>query len=487
MSQIDSLLTFIKKKNRRTKLVYAASILIFIITAIFSTGYHHYDEHFQILEFAGLKLNLIAAQNLPWEYLYQIRPAVQPAMVVVLYRFFHLLGIESPFLIAFLFRLLSAALAFLSMHMIYKMYKDTIANETLQKWFLVLSFFLWFAMYSGVRFSSENWSGSIFIIAFVLLNRKLYQNRFSYLFIGLLLGLSFLCRFQTAFLIFGLIMFFFFIKKERWNSVLLVLGVSIMFAAGILIDRWYYGKWTLSILNYYVENILHHRAADFGVQPWWFYFYDVFIRTIPPGSIIIVLSFILVFIYRRKDALTWTIIPFLLIHCIFAHKETRFMFPLIGFVPVVLIRSIEIIQERWDKAVLQKKYIGVLVKIFLIVNFIFLAIIAFKPANNQISLYHQVYFDYPGPTIFYSTANNPYNNIYFYRRPNLEEIEVKSVDDIEKVPGKTQLFVTDDINVAKSIKLPNQLIYTTFPRWLLKFNFNHWQDRTSCWYLFKLY
>jgi phosphatidylinositol glycan class B len=168
MSQIDSLLTFIKKKNRRTKLVYAASILIFIITAIFSTGYHHYDEHFQILEFAGLKLNLIAAQNLPWEYLYQIRPAVQPAMVVVLYRFFHLLGIESPFLIAFLFRLLSAALAFLSMHMIYKMYKDTIANETLQKWFLVLSFFLWFAMYSGVRFSSENWSGSIFIIAFVL-------------------------------------------------------------------------------------------------------------------------------------------------------------------------------------------------------------------------------------------------------------------------------------------------------------------------------
>jgi phosphatidylinositol glycan class B len=471
----------------RTKYVYAASIIILIITAIFSTGYHHYDEHFQILEFAGLKLKLISAENLPWEYQYQIRSATQPAMVVVLYRFFNLIGIESPFMIAFLLRLISAALAFLGMHLIYKMYRETIANDTLKKWFLVISFLLWFAIYNNVRFSSENWSGSLFIIAFVLLNTKSNRSRFSYLYIGFLIGLSFLCRYQIGFLIFGLILYYFFIKKEKANTAIIILGIIVMIAAGIIIDRWYYGNWTLTMWNYIDQNIIHQRAADFGVQPWWFYFYDVFIRTIPPGSIIIVMSFFLVLIYRRKDVLTWTILPFLLIHCIFAHKEIRFLFPIIGFVPIVIIRSIEIILEKWDPALLDKKIFKVYAKLFIIVNFIFLSIIAFKPANQQISLFHKVYFDYSGPTIFYSLANNPYSNIYFYRRANLEEKEVKSVNDIKLIPNKNQLFVTDNINIANSIKVPKKLIYTTYPAWLLKFNFNNWEDRTSCWYVYKLF
>ena len=119
----------------RSKYVYAISIIVFIITAFFSTGYHHYDEHFQILEFAGLKLHLIAPQNLPWEYAFQVRPAIQPAMVVVIYRFLNLIGIDSPFQVVLFLRLLSAALTFLSMFMIFKMYESTFENNTLKKWF----------------------------------------------------------------------------------------------------------------------------------------------------------------------------------------------------------------------------------------------------------------------------------------------------------------------------------------------------------------
>ena len=55
------------------KNVYKFSIVILVLTSVFSLGYFHFDEHFQILEFALLKLNLTTAGNLPWEYQSQIQ------------------------------------------------------------------------------------------------------------------------------------------------------------------------------------------------------------------------------------------------------------------------------------------------------------------------------------------------------------------------------------------------------------------------------
>jgi len=39
--------------------------LAFFIAALFSVGYHHFDEHFQIMEFAGLKLGLNQESAMP--------------------------------------------------------------------------------------------------------------------------------------------------------------------------------------------------------------------------------------------------------------------------------------------------------------------------------------------------------------------------------------------------------------------------------------
>jgi phosphatidylinositol glycan class B len=37
------------------KKITVGIISIYVITAIFITGYHHPDEHFQLIEFTGLK------------------------------------------------------------------------------------------------------------------------------------------------------------------------------------------------------------------------------------------------------------------------------------------------------------------------------------------------------------------------------------------------------------------------------------------------
>ena len=342
-------------------------------------------------------------------------------------------------------------------------------------------------IYNSIRFSSENWSGSIFIIAFALLKNKQLPNRFFYLYVGFLLGLSFLFRYQTGFLIAGLILWFLFIKKDTANTAILFLGILIIIVFGIFIDRWFYGKSTLTIWNYFEQNIIFNKVSAFGNEPWWFYFKDVFIRAIPPFSIFLILSFILFFIFKRKDILTWTIFPFLFIHFIIGHKEIRFLFPIIGFIPFVIINSIVLIQEHWNKAFIKNTYFRIFVKLFWVINIIFLTIITFKPANPQISLFNKIYADYNAPTIFYYVDDNPYRNIYFYKRTNLEIIKIGSVKKIDLAFNKTQLFITADTTIVKDIKLHKKLVFSTYPYWIMKFNFNNWLERTSHFYVYELY
>ena len=475
---------FIKKNY-----IYLLSILTLIITAFFSSGYYHFDEHFQILEFAGLKLNMTIAANLPWEYTYQMRPAIQPAIVVLIFKFFNVLGVNSPFTIAFVLRILSATVAFTGMYLIYKAFYRSIIDNTLKLWFTLISFFLWFMIYDNVRFSSENWSGSIFLIAFSLIYLKQSDGKKLFFYVGILFGLSFLFRYQTGFLIAGFILWHLLIKKDISNTVFLIMGVLVLFGAGILIDRWFYGNWTLTTWNYFNMNILQNRVSDFGIRPWWYYFERVFIEGIPPFSLVYIAGFVLFFIYKRNDLLTWTLLPFLLIHFIIGHKEIRFLFPVIGFLPIIIIKSVGIIQERWNGAFAENRFVKKFAKLFWAVNLIFLTIIAFTPADGQISLYRKIYSKYKSPATLYYTNDNPYNrvlDIHFYKRANLEIVKIDTVGKIMQIANRKMLFVSKDKDILNDLRIQKRLVYSSFPDWIRVFNINNWMARTNCWYVYEL-
>jgi len=234
------------------KSIYLFGATLLLVTALFSSGYHQFDEHFQILEFAGLKLALAEPNDLAWEYHYQTRAAIQPAIVVLLYSLFSLAKITDPFIIVTFLRLLSGLLSFLSIHLFYKAYRRSIEDILLQKWFLLLSFLLWFAVYNNVRFSSENWSGSIFLIAYSLFFLQKSENRSHYFLIGFLFGLAFLFRYQVGLLIAGFMLWLFCIQKGNlFLSILLSTGIILSITLGLLIDCWYYGDWTLTAWNYF--------------------------------------------------------------------------------------------------------------------------------------------------------------------------------------------------------------------------------------------
>ena len=364
---------------------------------------------------------------------------------------------------------------------------DRISNDVLRRWFLILSFTLWFVIYIGVRFSSENWSGLLFAIGFsyYFLNQR---RKYIYFFIvGLLLGLSFLFRYQAAFLIFGFSLWLLLIKKERFTKIIsIVFGFVFIAFTGILIDKWFYGEWTITAWNYFAQNILEDKASGFGVEPWWWYITKSIEKGVPPISILFIAAFFIVSIFKTKSPVIWSIVPFFLIHSTIGHKEIRFLFPISFFIPIIIIMGIEVLQKKYIQNLSSNKYMRSFMKLIFIVNAGVLLVVMFKPADSQISLYHKLYKNYKEPTIHYCLEGNPYHrvlDIYFYKRNSLTVESIKSMDDIPE--GKNKLVVMEHRDEFNNPRL-GKLVYTTFPDWILKFNFNNWQDRSHSWYVYEI-
>jgi len=489
-------------------LVFLLSAIALLILAYFSEGYYHPDEHFQILEFARWKLDPLRPEPLPWEFFEQMRPAVQPAMVVVLHTIFAPFGADDPFLIAFSLRILSAGISFLSMWMIYRQYRMHIRDEVLQKWFLLLSFLLWFALYNAVRFSSETWSGAIFIIGFsYLFTRKRRLRNFDFLLTGLILGFSFVFRYQAGFLIAG---FFTWLlahrlilerdttpgpglapekKMKTLQFILMVAGIAGAIAIGILVDRWFYGRWVLTAWNYFEQNILADKISDFGVEPWWFYLEDVFIRAIPPFSLVFIIGSLIPFILLRDDLLTWTLLPFILLHFVISHKETRFLYPLTGFLPILIIKGMERIKEIWKFSVPENRCTRIFATIFWFVNCTLIFIVFFIPADSQVGIYGKIFHRYPYPATLYYFSDDPYHralDIGYYKRSDLVIRKAASVAGLDSVPEKKYLIaIKARDREFEKVKNLNP-VYSTYPEWIKHFNFNHWLDRTQVWYIYEI-
>jgi len=471
--------------------IYIASIIIYLVTAIFSIGYYHPDEHHQLLEFAGLKLGINEAGDLPWEYQNRMRPALQVYVVVWTYSAFKFIGLYNPFLVATFLRIFSATISLLGIHLFVKAFSAKIESKKLQIIFILLSFLLWFNVFNNVRFSSENWSGTCFMIGFSLLHFTNWNKWKHFFIIGLVLGFSFVFRFQSGLLIFGLISWLIFIEKEFFRNLTpLLAGILCSGLAGVIADFFYYQEWTITFWNYLHQNIIQDKASGFGTDPWWYYFYESFIAGIPPFSLIFIASFLLVFIYNPKNILTWTFLPFLLVHFIVAHKEIRFLFPILAFVPLFITESLNVLQLKiLKKNILQKKYYRIIVKSFLIVNFIALVIIAFKPAESNVSLYHSIYKMYEKPVILFSLEDNPYwgrTKINFYKRETLKIVKISDINELSLHSEKAKLIVTSDKELIIKLDQDQKLVYTALPEWIKKFNFNNWVERTRFWKVYEI-
>jgi phosphatidylinositol glycan class B len=138
----------------------------------------------------------------------------------------------------------------------------------------------------------------------------------------------------------GLFAWYAFVRQApRQHLVMGAFGFLLMIAAGLLVDRWFYGEWVATPWNYVRTNLVEGRAAEYGTTPWYQYVYLVFrFAFFPVGSVILISTVVGLYLEQRGP-LAWAVLPFLLVHSALAHKELRFLFPLAPWVPYLILRS----------------------------------------------------------------------------------------------------------------------------------------------------
>ncbi len=455
-----------------TRNLWIIGILLHLICAYISSGFIHVDEHFQLLEFANFKMGGISANEMPWEWHEYLRPTAQPYFAYYVMQFAKLLGIVNPFTISMILRIISAAIALISIHFFGKYafgYKSQNYNI-----FVAFSLLTWFATYQHVRFSSENWGGIFLLlgIGFVL-NKKWFLS-------GLILGLSFLFRYQMALSIVGILAWLIAIEKLSWRKLItFISGILLAIILGILSDYQFYGKWVFTAYNYFSVNLIQGKAAEFGTDPFYYYILKFLEQGFMPISFLL-LTFLIIAIFKNpKHISIWAFVPFVAIHFIISHKEIRFLFPMIYLLPIfaTLVFS-------YVKKIYAQKFWRILVNLILILNFILIPFSIIKSYNARIALLQHLY-DNPPQQPIYSLHTNPYyDNAWFrfYDPHNLSR-NIIVVEETDNVPKGSILIVPEYKLIPQNPTF--KPTYIQVPEWIDKINQTHWVERANYWSIYE--
>jgi phosphatidylinositol glycan class B len=453
------------------------SFLILILTSWFSEGYFHGDEHFQILEFARYILGENRADELCWEYGAQIRPSLQPYIAASFIKICQFINIDSPFLHAFCMRLITAILSFWVMRLSFEYFSKFVGKQ-----FLVFSqFFLWFLIFLNVRFSSETWSAMAFMFAFLFWFKWQDKTTLKLIVIGILLGLSFQFRFQSAFLVLGFGIWLLIQKTEIKQLTGLALGFILINVICIYLDSRFYGNLCFAPYNYFRVNLLEGKAASFGTNPWYYYLISVLEKSYLLPGLFALLGLIFSFIKFKTHPIHFVIIPFFIVHCLIGHKESRFLFPLAFFAPFYVAYFLQTLAlYKLIYRILFSAYL--ITNLFLIPNVIFYS---FHPnvrtlhyiSNHQINTNDKLYY----------IEKNPYDDAVCYfnfyeMKNNPQLIRIKDPKEITKnKKGDNYLYIsTKDNDRHYEIPRNSVLIFQSFPFVLTEyFNLNQWVNRTT--------
>ena len=421
--------------NLVTKAIIFLAVIVYTITAINSKGYYHGDEHYQIIEFAGIKLGTHTANELAWEYKANIRSAIMPTVCYGLFSILNAVGISDPYTQTAILRILTGLLCIFVIQLFVKS-SGSLIHTNNKSSYLILSFFLWFLPVLNVRFSSETLSGITSLLAIAVLQfEKTTNKRYNYLIIGALLGLSFLCRFQSIILTIGLIGWLILIDKTSFKKLIqLFAGILFTLIIGVLIDCWFYQKFVLTFYNYWhVFSSTEDAASSFGTLPWYYYIWYLIKFPFFPIGVLILVSLIVLILKLPKNIIVWTVIPFIIIHSIIHHKEERFLFPIINFIPIVLILAYQQIETMFVNRRLYFFKLVILIPLVLL-NIAGIYAMTTKAAGvgrmDITSYIHNKYKDQQVNLIScqWSSPYNPWQSLptKFYQEKNVRDVQIKS-------------------------------------------------------------
>ncbi len=315
--------------------VWYAALVVYAITAWFSSGYYAADEHYQVIAFAQAKLGELPVADLPWEYEAHMRSALLPGIAYVVIGASRSLITANPFHIAFLLRLITALLALVVVRSFVRAVMSEV-SDGLQRPFILLSYFLWFLPYQHVRFAAETWSGLLFLFGIAQLVGK-RESSWNLLLTGLCFGLSIQVKPVMGIACLGAIAWVLFANKYRRAPLLqLSAGLVTALAFGFLLDYWFYGACTPTLWNYRRLAVVGDPSHTFETFPWYYYIPWMMKYGIWPIGVLVVGALVWITYRQPRTLVVWCVWPYLIVLSAIPHKELRFLFPLVDLAPLVL-------------------------------------------------------------------------------------------------------------------------------------------------------
>jgi phosphatidylinositol glycan class B len=173
---------------------------------------------------------------------------------------------------------------------------------------------------------------------------KRNEGAIQHLVCGAFCALMFYSRLQMGFVYAAIGIWLLVVRRSRpLHLIANVSGFLIIAAACTALDSWLYGDLVLTPFRYFKSNILEGVASNFGVSPWYGYFveFNSTFRAITGG-----LSFISMaaLIWKKpKSILAWIFWAFVIGHSLVAHKEERFLFPVLMLAPMSWAYGVEVL------------------------------------------------------------------------------------------------------------------------------------------------
>jgi hypothetical protein len=289
-------------------------------------GVHHPDEIYQSLEPAH---RLVFGYGLSvWEFTVGARNWAFPGFVALLMKLSSVVGLNDPRHYLLFIRLVFSAISLAAAYGSYRLARAYDSSRFVAVAGAALYAVAAPAIFFAPRAIPEG--ASAFLVVLGLAFALAPSSSSSKKTIGVsCLGLATLFRLQNGIFCVGLLAILFFrqlkesrLRRDFWQASILLLIWAFLFG---LLDKLTWGHWFQSASVYLQFNLVEGKSAEFGTEPFTYYFHVLKTSLGPVFYLLIPLVCLSVL---QAPGLFSVAAVFLLIHSLIPHKEMRFILPL---------------------------------------------------------------------------------------------------------------------------------------------------------------
>ncbi|XP_062860533.1 GPI mannosyltransferase 3 [Trichomycterus rosablanca] len=302
------------------------------------------DEYWQSLEVSHRMVFKYGYET--WEWKEGLRGYAYPLLFAAVYKTLHLLHYDTVQLLVLLPRVLQALLAAYADVKLYHLVRR-LESPDVAKWTYFCQLCSWFTWYCCTRTLTNSMETTLTTLALCYYPLQSIKTHNSWKYLSLV-SLAVVVR-PTA-----LIVWLPLLLCHVWrddNKLKLITQHALPVAAATLvlstlIDCIFYGKWIFVQWNFLKLNVLHNVAEFYGAHPWHWYFSQGF--PVVLGSHLPLFMHGCYLASKRHRLLIVSITWTLLVYSLLAHKEFRFIYPVLPF--CMIFCGISLVKLRsWRK------------------------------------------------------------------------------------------------------------------------------------------